>query len=66
MARPKKEPREGEPVDFGPDAGPALYKDRAGKKLGGGPTEGASYSGHLAEHIRASVPVPADDPPPAA
>ncbi len=59
MAWPKgvpRKPKESEPevqVEEGaavpmPDAGPALYRDRAGIKLGGGPMEGTSYAGEIA------------------
>ena len=34
------------------DAACLVYKDRAGVKLGGGPTEGASYAGTIANEAR--------------
>ena len=37
------------------DAACLVYKDRAGVKLGGGPTEGASYAGTIAAEARKGV-----------
>ncbi len=64
MAWPKgvpRKPKEAEvEVEDGaavpmPDAGPLIYKDRAGDKLGGGPLEGTSYAGEIAKQARLSV-----------
>jgi hypothetical protein len=38
------------------DAGPAVYRDRAGGKLGGGHSEGATYLGTIAANARAVSP----------
>lgn len=46
--------QEGLPVDLG-DCSKGLYRDKSGQKLGGGPSEGASYSGVVAENARQSV-----------
>lgn len=47
-------PKEGESVDLG-DSGKALYRDRSGAKLGGGPTEGQSYRDTVAVNATESV-----------
>lgn len=42
-------------VDVSVDAGSRLYRDPSGKKLGGGPNEGANYRSTMAENAIQSV-----------
>ncbi len=55
MAKPKKEPEAVADVVLPADAGAACYRDNAGKKLGGGPSEGAVNFAAVTESARAQV-----------
>lgn len=54
MAKKKEEPA---PVTLPADAACAVYKDRAGSKLGGGPTEGkVNFAAVTAEALKVLTP----------
>lgn len=52
---PKALPADGEEVPLGMDAGTVVYRDPAGRKLGGGPSEGMHYREQVAAQARLSV-----------